>query len=145
MSFGALRAPWDYNTDSFDRRDVGQEEILGLLLSKPLVSDGKRRLREAVSQAFWGRMQRLLFALHLVVCLELLSRSVPFLSNSGESHAIGLSPLNSPLCPTLLPLLEETPPTLPPTGAPAPTAQALRPVSFVLLLVQPQNQGPGDI
>lgn len=83
---------------------MDKEEILGLLLSNPLVSDGKRRLREAVSQAFSGRMQLprgclnpMFFALHLVVCLELLSCSLPFLSNSGDHMPLACLPFSPEL------------------------------------------------
>ena len=52
----APRAQCDYNTDWSDRRDVVKNEILVLILSKPLVSHGKLEAqRSKISQASRGR------------------------------------------------------------------------------------------
>lgn len=71
MCFGALRAPWGYNTDRSGRRDADKNEILVLLLPKLLVSGGKQGPREAESprrsEAERSYLNLRLFALHPAV------------------------------------------------------------------------------
>lgn len=94
MYFGALRAQWDYNTDWSDQRDVDKNNILVLILFKPLVSDGKSRSSKAKSPRSSVQLPDLAFyALCLAICLELLSNSCsPILPNSEDHVSLACLP-----------------------------------------------------